>query len=268
MQSLGEILRQRDPAFLRYLARKTQYLISHENEDFIRRFWQHLILDYHPAQVLGRLNKSEKRTFWILLQQFARDDRPQLSARYARLEKKIPWVLEHPEGGYFIPYEILKTLMPKNRLIPFGYLFQLLYALPPAELQSLGALLARSHLARDALAGKWHHLDHALAIYIWIAQSRNVVKASKTAENFPTIWQYLEHAFPYHQAEIEEWQFIMQSAGKGFYRSLLLLRGAELLKSYIASLHVVPVAARRNRIFPARALRYVVPWEFRTRLPR
>lgn len=263
MQSLGEILRQKDPTYLRYLSRKTQYLITHDKTEFIRRFWQHLVIDYHPAQVLPPLNEKEKRAFHELLRQFARDDRPRMRARYQKLEKKIPWVLQHPDGGFFIPFEIIKTLMPRRGLIPYGYLFQLLYAMPDAEQQSLRALVARSHRSRDALGEEKHHLDRALALYIWTAEHRSAVKtpALPQAEN---IWQHLAAVFPRHRAELDEWQHLMATGRKGFYRSLLLLHGAELIKRYVASLRAVPIAPRRHKVFPPppERLRYMVPLEF------
>lgn len=262
MQTLGEILRQKDPAYLRYLSRKTQYLITHEKTEFVQRFWQHLVMDYHPSVVLPRLNATERKTFHQLLQQFARDDRATMRARYQKLEKKIPWLLQHPDGGFFIPFEIIKTLMPKKGLIPEGYLFQLLYAMPEAEQHSLRALLARSHRSREALGHEKHQLDRALALYIWTADHRGTAKRQKHTQA-RSIWQRLEEMFPKQQAEIEEWQHVMLTGRKGFYRSLLLVRGAELLKRYISGLRVVPVATRRHKVFPAANLKYVVPFEFR-----
>lgn len=263
MQSLGEILRQKDPTYLRYLSRKTQYLITHDKIEFVKRFWQHLVIDYHPAQILPLLSDAEKRALHELLRQFARDDRAKMRARYRNLEKKVPWVLEHPDGGFFIPFEIIKTLMPRKGLIPYGYLFQLLYAMPNAEQQALRALLARSHRSREALGEEKHHLDRALALYIWTAEHRNVIKTPVRAQA-ESIWQHLEQVFPRHKTELEEWQHLMATGRKGFYRSLLLLRGAELIKRYVASLRAVPVAPRRYKVFPPppQPLEYRVPLEF------
>jgi hypothetical protein len=56
----------------------------------------------------------------------------------------------------------------------------------------------------------------------------------------------------------------MVTGRKGFYRSLQLVRGAELLKRYVSGLRVVPVATRRHKVFPAVNLKYVVPLEFRS----
>ncbi len=263
MQTLGEILRLRDPAYVRYLSRKTQYLITHEKNEFVQRFWQHLVMDYHPSLILPRLNATERKTFHQLLQQFARDDRPAMRARYQKLEKKVPWLLQHPDGGFFIPYEIIKTLMPRRGLIPEGYLFQLLYAMPGAEQHSLRALLARSHRSREALGHEKHQLDRALALYIWTAEHHSAAQRHKQAQA-RNIWQHLEEIFPRQKPEIEEWQHMMLTGRKGFYRSLLLLRGAELLKRYVSGLRVVPVTTRRHKVFPATNLRYVVPLEFCT----
>ena len=249
--------------YLRYLSRKTQYLITHEKNEFIQRFWQHLVMDYHPAQILPRLTATERKSFCHLLQQFARDNRPAMRARYQKLEKKIPWLLQHPEGGYFIPFEIIKTLMPRKGLIPEGYLFQLLYAMPEAEQQSLRALLARSHRSREALAHEKHRLDRALALYIWTAEQRDKIRL-KPPLRAKSVWQHLEASFPHQRLEIEEWQHIMLTGRKGFYRSLLLLRGAELLKRYVAGLSIVPVTTRRHRVFPPVNLKFVVPLEFRS----
>lgn len=262
MQTLGEILRQKDPAYLRYLSRKTQYLITHEKHEFVQRFWQHLVMDFHPSVVLPRLNAGERKILHQLLQQFARDDRTAMRARYQKLEKKIPWLLQHPDGGYFIPFEIIKTLMPRTGLIPEGYLFQLLYAMPESEQHSLRALLARSHRSREALGDEKHRLDRALALYIWTAEHRGSAGSLKHPQA-GNIWEHLGAVFPGQRAEIEEWQHVMVTGRKGFYRSLLLLRGAELIKRYISGLRVVPVATRRHKVFPAGNLRYAVPLEFR-----
>jgi hypothetical protein len=262
MQTLGEILRHRDPAYLRYLSRKTQYLITHETTEFIQHFWRHLVIDYHPSVVLPRLNARERRNFYELLKNFGRDDRAAMRTRYQKLEKKIPWLLQHPDGGFFIPYEIIKTLMPRKKLIPEGYLFQLLYAMPEAEQNSLCALLARSHRSREALGHEKHPLDRALALYIWTAEHRDTESIHKHTQS-RNIWQHLEAMFPGHRPALEEWQHLMVTGRKGFYRSLLLLPGVELIKRYISGLRVVPVTTRRNKIFPAVNLRYVVPIEFR-----
>lgn len=267
MQTLGEILRHRDPAYLRYLSRKTQYLITHEKNEFVQRFWQHLVMDYHPSVVLPRLKPAEHGTLCLLLQQFARDDRSAMRPRYQKLEKKIPWLLQHPDGGYFIPFEVIKTLMPKKGLIPPGYLFQLLYSMPEAEQHSLRALLARSHRSREALGHEKHQLDRALALYIWTAEHRGNNQRARVVQG-RSIWQHLRDTFPRLQAEIEEWQHVMVTGRKGFYRSLLLVRGAELLKRYISGLRAVPVTTRRHRVFPAGNLKYVVPLEFRAQRNR
>jgi len=262
MQSLGEILRHDDAHYLKYLSRKTQYLITRDKSEFIHRFWQHLIIEYHPRVVLPRLSATDKKTFNILLRQFAHDTRPAMRSRYQKLEKKIPWVLQHPHGGYFVPYEIIKTLMPQNNLIPAGHLFQLLYKMPEVEQQSLRALLARSHRSREALAQEKHPLDRALAIYIWAADHHSARMRLRMPAQTRTVWQALNDKFPALAAEIEEWQFIMQNGKRGFYRSLMLVRGAEVLKSFIATMQIVPVATRRNRVFPAAQLRFSVPLEF------
>lgn len=262
MQSLGEILRYDDAHYLKYLSRKTQYLITRDKSEFIHRFWQHLIVEYHPRVVLPRLSAADKKTFNTLLKQFSRDTRAAMRPKYQKLENKIPWVLQHPEGGYFIPYEIIKTLMPQNNLVPQGHLFQLLYKMPEVEQQSLRALLARSHRSREALHHEKHPLDRALAIYIWAADHHSSRLKIKAPTQTRTVWQALNEKFPALEGEIEEWQFIMQNGKRGFYRSLMVLRGAEVLKTFVASLQLVPVATRRNRVFPAAHLRFSVPVEF------
>lgn len=262
MQSLGEILRYDDASYLKYLSRKTQYLITRDKTEFIHRFWQHLIVEYHPKVVLPRLSIADKKTFNELLRQFSHDTRSAMRAKYQKLEQKIPWVLKHPEGGYFIPFEIIKTLMPQNQLIAQDYLFQLLYRMPGIEQQSLRALLARSHRSREALTHEKHQLDRALAIYIWTSEHRVPRLKVKHQTGARTIWQILLERFPALEAEIEEWQFIMQNGKRGFYRSLGLIRGAEVLKSFVTSLQIVPVTTRRHRVFPATNLRFSVPLEF------
>ncbi len=262
MQSLGEILRNDDAAYLKYLSRKTQYLITRDKSEFIHRFWQHLIVEYHPRVVLPRLSLADKKVFNTLLRQFSRDTRSAMRPKYQKLEQRIPWVLKHPEGGYFVPFEIIKTLMPQSQLVPQGYLFQLLYRMPAVEQQSLRALLARSHRSREALTNEKHQLDRALAIYIWTAEHRSARQKLKAPTSLRTIWQILLERFPALEPEIEEWQFIMQNGKRGFYRSLGLIRGAEVLKSFVTSLQVVPVATRRHRVFPAGNLRFSVPLEF------
>jgi hypothetical protein len=154
--------------------------------------------------------------------------------------------------------------MPKNRWIPQGYLFQLLYAMPEAEQHSLRALLARSHRSREALGHEKHQLDRALALYIWTADHRKSARitAKRRAAAKGSIWQHLTDEFPRFEAEIAEWQHLMQTGSKGFYRSLSLIRGAELLKRHVTSLAVVPVTTRSNRRFPAQNLKFAVPLEF------
>ncbi|MFO1526130.1 MAG: hypothetical protein U1F16_09180 [Turneriella sp.] len=263
MQSLGEILRYDDPAYLRYLSRKTQYLITQEKTEFIHRFWLHLITEYHPRNVLPKLSASDRRAFNELLKTFSHDTRSTMRKRYQNLEKKIPWVLQHPEGGHFIPYEIIKTLMPRNRWIAQGYLFQLLYAMPAEEQHALRALLARSHRSREALGQEKHQLDRALALYIWTGEHRQNVRAvPRRLAAKSTIWQYFDEKFPNQHDAIAEWQHLMHNGKKGFYRSLLLIRGAELLKRHVTTLCVVPLTTRSQRVYPAHNLRFAVPIEF------
>lgn len=265
MQTLGEILRNDDPAYLRYLSRKTQYLITQEKKEFVHRFWQHLIIEHHPQHILPSLSATNRKTLHNLLRNFAHDGRVVMRGKYQALEKKIPWVLQHPDGAYFIPYEIIKTLMPERRLIPYGFLFQLLYAMPEAEQHSLRALLARSHRSREALGHEKHALDRALALYIWTAD--HTQRPAHRKERKPTaknIWQHLAAQFPKLEDEIAEWQHLMLTGRKGFYRSLSLIRGrgAELIKSYITSLAVVPLTQRRNRVYPVQNLKFAIPLEF------
>lgn len=264
MQSLGELLRHDNPEYLRYLSRKTQYLVTQDKSEFINRFWLHLITEYHPSTVLTKLSAADKKTIATLLKAFSHDTRHAMRKAYQKLEKKVPWVLQHPSGGYFIPFEIIKTLMPKNRWIPQGYLFQLLYAMPEAEQHSLRALLARSHRSREALGHEKHQLDRALALYIWTADHRKTARivAKRRATVKGNIWQHFREEFPRFQAEIDEWQHLMQTGSKGFYRSLSLIRGAELLKRHATSLAVVPVTTRSHRRFPAQNLKFAVPLEF------
>ncbi|MBN8219387.1 MAG: hypothetical protein J0L53_00605 [Spirochaetes bacterium] len=264
MQTLGEILRHDDPAYLRYLSRKTQYLISREKSEYVHRFWQHLIIEHHPQQVLPALAATEKKTLALLLKNFAHDGRAAMRPRYQKLEKKIPWVLQHPDGAYFIPFEIIKTLMPQRRLVGYGYLFQLLYAMPEAEQHSLRALLARSHRSREALGHEKHALDRALALYIWTADHRWGHKNRRKFSSARNIWQHLAEEFPRLADELAEWRHLMETGHKGFYRSLSLIRGrgAELLKSYATGLAVVPVTTRRQKVFPAQNLKFMIPLEF------
>jgi len=262
MQSLGEILRHDDPHYLRYLSRKTQYLITRDKNEFVHRFWQHLITEYHPQVVLPQISASGRKTLFTLLKYFAHDNRIKMRKKYQQLEKQIPWVLLHPQGGYFVPFEIIKTLMPQARLIPSGYLFQLLYQMPKGEQHSLRALLARTHRSREAMTDEKHALDRALALYIWTADHS---KTQTIKEKFPegkNIWLFLKTKFPKFTADIDEWQYIMQTSQRGFYRSLSLLNGAELLKRYVAALRVVPLATRSHKVYPATNLRYVIPTEF------
>lgn len=267
MQSLGEILRHDDAAYLKYLSRKTQYLITRDKAEFIHRFWQHLVIEYHPQRVIPDLAPAHLKTLLILMKNFAHDTRPVMQKKYQVLEKKLPWVLKHPDGGYFIPYEIMKTLMPRNRYIPRGFLFQLLYAMPDAERHSLRALTARSHRSREILGAEKHPLDSALALYIWTAGNRDIrLQARKAEKNrlpaATTIWEFLEGKFPNLSDEISEWQYVMMNGRKGFYRSLTVLRGAELLKRYVASLRILPATTRRHRVYPAHNLRFRIPFEF------
>ncbi len=263
MQTLGEILRHDDPAYLRYLSRKTQYLITREKTEYVHRFWQHLIIEHHPLHVLPSLSATDKKTLHILLKNFSHDGRAAMRARYQKLEKKVPWVLQHPDGAYFIPYEIIKTLMPQRKLIGAGYLFQLLFAMPEAEQHSLRALLARSHRSREALVHEKHPLDRALALYIWTADHRAPVRRRNLIQA-KNIWHYLTEEFPKLTDELDEWQHLMQTGRKGFYRSLSLIRGrgAELLKSFVTGLSVVPVAPRKHKVFPAQNLKFMIPLEF------
>jgi len=268
LQSLGEILSTRDTPYLRYLSRKTEYLITQDNEEFIEMFWHYLIAEYHPSRVLTRLTATEKKTFLLLLKRFARDEDETMRKRYAALEKKIPWVLMHPGGGYFVPFEIIKTLMPQSRLIPQDFLFQLLYQMPEAEQNALRALLARSHRARESLLNEKHQLDRALVLYIWRAGNRDRVEQTirKVPKKSMPVWQYLLQQFPKSADAIGEWQHVMSTSKRGFYRSLMLLRsgGSELLKRFVTSLGVVPLATRRQRIFQHHDLKFRVPREFLT----
>ncbi|MBV6494297.1 MAG: hypothetical protein LDLANPLL_02328 [Turneriella sp.] len=263
MQTLGEILRYNDPLYLRYLSRKTQFLITQEKSEYIHRFWQHLIIEYHPQLVIPELSSREKKYFETLLKYFGHDQRVSMRTKYQKLEKKIPWVLMHPEGGYFIPYEIIKTLMPQQNIIAKNYLFQLLYTMPKAEQASLRAHLAHSDRSREALTLEKHPLDRALSLYIFTAE-RERGKVVKRRAKQRSIWQFLHEEFPRFTNEINEWQYLMQTSQKGFYRSLSLLRGSSVhfLKKYVSSLSVVPIATRRHRLFPVQNLRFAIPQEF------
>lgn len=271
MQTFGEIFRLNDPAYMRYLARKTQYVVTRHKNEFILRFWEHLVLEHHPAAILPELSGTEHRTLCLLLQHFCHDARDSASARYAKLEKRVPWVLEHPEGGYFIPYEILKMLMYRHKLLPPHFLFHLLSFMPEKEIHSLRALLAHSHRSREAMGREESPRDQALSLYIWTAQHKDMQKiklASRNSER--SVWQHLLRVFPKLSEEIAEWERIMVYGRKGFYRALSLIPGAEILKLYVTTLRIVPLFERFARKEAVHQLTYAVPLEFKSegQMPR
>lgn len=276
MIPLSELISVAGDDYIRYLSRKTGFLITRDNSVPVQWLWMHMIRDFDFSSDIATLRISERECLDHLLHNFGY--LPGDNKEAVKLEKILPWVFRHPTGGFFIPVEIFKSMMQEQRFHEERYLFSLLYRLPDAEQKSLASLQAGSLEGQMAISFEKHPLDMALVLYLWIARHHSegrirypdrrgrVLKGPfsflretdsrplhiKKEGFFPekpvNAWEHLYRYFPHQHHDIDELRNIIRNGRKGFYRSLGLIKrtDSELFEAF-KWCFFLPVLPRNSR---------------------
>jgi len=259
MYPLNDLVKQENPQYLKYLWKKTNFLITGKNlkinNDQIHWLWLHLLKDEYNSNLNEILNNKEKSALSFLLKNFGYIPRHLLTDSLIQLEKKVKWIFRHPSGGIFIPLELVKSLMKKKSLFDDHFLFTLLYKLKLKEQKDFASLLTGDSEAQHSISIENNLLDMGLVLYIWLANYHKISK--REAQNFlmkgrilhsrfsflrepenannsykqnsifcknpVPLWDHLNFIFPSLKHEIEKWKYTMQETKKGFYRTLSVI---------------------------------------------
>lgn len=258
MHSLSEVLVSASTSYRAYISRKTDFLLSDSRQDQVKWFWLHLIHRVQEEDWWSSLSEEQWKLLDRLLIHFGYYKPVAEEVEIMReLETKLIFLFKHPAAGYFIPLEIFKLLMQRTRFADQNYIFSLLYRLKVREQRAFVSLIGSSIIGQaSSITLESHPLDMALVLFIWFAnqysqglkripgrgvllnmpfsfmrESRKNFFVPLAPEDFPgepvPMWEFLYSYFPGSGAAIEEWKHIMSAGGKGFYRSLSLLRSAE-----------------------------------------
>ncbi len=281
MYSLSEIVRYGSQEYLTYLSRKTGFLLSDKNDPNqrpIRWIWRHIVRSFEFENDFEKLTGNELLALYRLLDNFTYI--PEEDSDLQALEKRARWIFRHPEGGIFIPLEVLKLLMPQDIFFKRRYLFSLLYKLSKTEQKTLASLCGNSIEGQMSISFEKNQLDMTLVLYIWLGNEiRSITNLSevlpvkgkvlqspyafarepddfvqKTAENhaFPStpapLWDYLLESFPANKGEIDLLYTLLTKGDKGFYRAFSLLpnSGSDMITAFKKGL-LLPIIYRRRK---------------------
>lgn len=243
MYSLADLIETGDAAYLRYLSKKTGFIIKPDDLTGHHWFWLHIIHELNK-EIFPLQEKESAEAFDKLLSVFgslhAGDPQGEM------LEKRFTWIFKSPEGHVFIPAEIIKTLMNCTFQADKHYVFQIIHRLRFQEQRNLASLLSRDPEARDWLTFEDHPLDMSLVIYMWYAHKYSLYRSGKLLhharnrflrepaqseriEKFPILpqpvllWDLLARQYPDRAEETQRFYELLHRGGKSFYRSAGLL---------------------------------------------
>ncbi|MDH5717250.1 MAG: hypothetical protein OEZ22_06395 [Spirochaetia bacterium] len=253
MYPISEMVLTSSEKYLGYISRKTNFLITGGKKDRVQWFWVHLLKLYEENTISKILNTAEEKEFFDLLNNFGFIAASDITDNLISIEEKLPWVFKHPNGGIYIPLELIKNLMQEDNYLKKNYLFSLLKKIKLKEQKDFASLLGGSSENHFNITFENNHLDMALVLYIWFARNyiyrkhisldflsrgkivespysfiRETKKATNgTKENIlpkkPVLmWDYLKKAFGRDNLELEKWIYLLKEGKKGFFRSLSL----------------------------------------------
>ena len=296
MYPLSEILNVSKQSYIQYIAKKTGFLISGRNSEKIQWLWVHLLKLYHEKNIHQKLNYVEKLAFYELLNNFGYIPGSENNANLENLEQKIPWIFKHPHGGFFIPLELIKTLMQDEEYYEENYFFSLLRKLTLKEQKDFVSFLGGTAESQIHLSFEKNRLDMALVLYIWFARQfvhrknlsfefiskgriiespfsflreNSASKKTKIDDDgiLPkkpvALWPYLENAFGGKNKDMEKWIMLMRDGKKGFYRSLSLAAPANsrLIEIFRMGLLVPILPSKLNTVKNIEKIQAVTPRE-------
>lgn len=285
MYSLSEIVRYGAQDYLAYFSKKTGFLISESHDPHkrpVRWIWRHIVRSFDFARDFEGLTPGEHQAFYRLIDNFTYEANP--DEDLLALERRAPWVFRHPDGGIFVPLEVLKLLMQENLFFNKGYLFSLLFKLSPSEQKNLASLCGNTIEGQMSISFEKNNLDMALVLYIWLASEIRAItdlrevmpvkgkvlqtpyafarepddKAAEAAAShrFPSspapLWDYLFESFPDSRLEIDRLYTLLTKGSKGFYRAFSLLPtpssggGSDMVTAFKKGL-LVPIIYRRRK---------------------
>lgn len=254
MFPIAEVFIQSDENYRSYVGKKTGFLLTSIDGEQLIHFWYHICRGLTREPRMG-LSQEQFNTLDQLFLQFGYIHPSQMTPSLQQLEQDMPWIFKHPAGGIFLPLEVFKTFMTHDGGNEFqSYLFTLLFRLKLKEQRNLVALLGGELEAQLSLTFENNALDMALVLYIWYAglhlsgdallpaegkiiagpwslspenESTFAQNEIKLPKKPVAMWPYLFEQFSFQKAEIEELRHRIENTGRGFYRSLSLVKNTK-----------------------------------------
>lgn len=233
---------------MRYLGRKTNYIVAPEQTGNLEWLWIRLTRAQDWENLYKTLDSEDLATLEYILLHFGYVRPSEITPAVASFEKKYSWVFQHPNGGIFIPLELFKLFMPFRSFQEKYWLFSLLYRLGLKEQKNFASLIGREFEAQLALSFERNQKDMAMVLYIYLGHqlrfddlefrlptSRGKVlsfrpgmgpESTTEAESISlpdrpvNLREYLEKAFPGEKKEVANLFALLEARPKSFYRAL------------------------------------------------
>lgn len=250
MLPLTELVRQVSPDFLNYLGKKTSFVINNVYTLDLYYFWNHLERQLAKDLTILSKNKQDLANLEKILENFSYLSPNEVDEEIFELEKKYSWIFRHPDGGIFIPLEILKSFLRFKLKTNRKFLFRLLYDLGFSEQKNLMAFVGLDLEALLLLSFEKNPYDMALVLYFYFAELHLSQKAqmpkkvkilkgpwkktptlahlpfSFPEEPYPFV-EYLNTYFSEYQNDIVEILQYLEKNTRSFYRPLSLLKNPQ-----------------------------------------
>jgi len=295
--TISELLYYSSNSYLQYFSKKTGYLVNNSAVDLseqVKWIWKHLNRIYNFQDQVKLLSENEKEALWHLINNFGH---LKYSEAYGEnLEIKIPWIFKHPQGGVFIPLEMLKLLMEEKEIRERHFLFNVIFRLGLKEMKNFASFTANTLEGQVTISFENNARDMSLVLYLWLINKffdnldktssyfnkeiiitplQNFVREDQhkkdekiIANNWPIepvpIWEYLTAFFPEKKREIDKWHHYLINGNKGFYRSLALLasKNSKIVEIFRNGLLVPVINKRHGKYAKNREIKIVTPSEF------
>lgn len=249
MFPLAHLLSHSNLSFRSYVSQKTGYLLSDQRSEQLLHFWVYIIKDINIPELRNNLEPKYMDSLHKLFSNFNYIPAPAINENDIELEKKIPWIFKHPDGGIFIPIEIIKTFMKTASVTGKRYFFHRLANMRYSEMQSFAVFVNGIRSKSNMLSIERSPADMALVLYIWFSNLhtggyahypyrgkllngpgsflRENPKRTLPIDLFPIqpepLWKHLYRFYPHLSRDVIELQSVLKSSGKGFYRSLQMI---------------------------------------------
>ncbi|RME90866.1 MAG: hypothetical protein D6767_06155 [Candidatus Hydrogenedentota bacterium] len=245
MYPLMDMLTLGGSEYLRYIGRKTKYILSTDHPRSADGLWKMLAGSYDWDDLYTNMEEGDKACLHTLLEMFGFLMPDELTPEIIEFEKRHTWVFRHPNGGVFIPLELLKIFMRLPSFQKDFWLFTLLYKLRLKEQKNLASLISRDFEAQISISLEQNDLDMALVLYIYLGHQMRYDSLSfpprgnkaklhylyRLPEHFDyapvylpdhpvVLWDYLKEVFPRYHQDIDNLYNHLRETAISFYRAV------------------------------------------------